>query len=60
MTYIRTLTLLLRVNTGAPTWWAPRFRIERSGQYVHVSTGWLRCAVQVGINTQRHEETEVA
>lgn len=57
-TYIRTWTVLVRVNTGPPTWWKPDFAIER-GKITHIRFGWLRMAVQIGLGTKRALEAEM-
>jgi len=60
-TYVRTLTVLVRVNTGPPTWWKPRVGAEfMQGKMrgFHLNVGWLNTAVQIGIGTRRHPEEE--
>jgi hypothetical protein len=57
-TYIRTATVLVRVNTGPPTWWRPNFGIELDRRFLHIRFGWLRACVQIGFGTRRHPEEE--
>jgi hypothetical protein len=57
-TYIRTWTVLVRVNTGPPTWWKPDFKIERD-KITIIRFGWLQMCVQIGIGTKRALEAEM-
>lgn len=56
MTYIRTWTVLVRVNTGAPTWWRPDLGIKREGRLLIVRAGWLRACIQVALGTRQHDD----
>lgn len=59
-TYIRTATVLVRVNTGPPTWWRPNFSGTKSSrdEPVILRAGWLRLAIEVAIGTKRHSKAE--
>jgi hypothetical protein len=57
-TYIRTWTVLVRVNTGPPTWWKPDYGFRR-GKVTIIRVGWLRMCVQIGFGTKRALEAEM-
>lgn len=59
MSYVRTITTLVRINTGPPTWRTPHAKVERmtgSSNGFILSVGWLQVALQIGVGTRRHEE----
>lgn len=58
-TYVRTLTVLVRVNVGPPTWWKPSVGLEfPKRKLLIIKVGWLRTAIQIGIGSKRHHEEE--
>lgn len=49
-TKVRLMTVVVRTNTGPPTWWLPRFDVERMTRGgVHVRAGWVRGCIEVGV-----------
>lgn len=55
-TYVRTMTVLIRVNTGAPTWWMPNLKARFTGRIFLIEMGWLRACLQLGFGTGKHDE----
>lgn len=53
MTRIYSSTIVVRINTGAPTWWLPKVSISRPTiAFTEIKFGWLRACFQIGFGAK--------